>query len=183
MEQADTWKVRNEVASLVAFYRPWLVRRALRLCRDRADAEDLAHEVLVRFFAHFDADLSHDGREAWLATTLRNLFVSSVRHATVERRARLDPVMPGAGDWVAVDLTRPEVLVSQDELAAALARLTAKQREVVTARAAGKRNDEIATAAGIARGAVAKRLHDARARLRHSLVADGSGITRRNSAG
>jgi DNA-directed RNA polymerase specialized sigma24 family protein len=110
---------------------------------------------------------------AWMATALKNAFISSVRKAQVQKRADGDPTFAAA---TGVEKEAPGVLLSDTvtdaQLARAVGMLSRKQRDVFEANAAGKRYAEIAGELGINVNAVAKRLFDARARLRKILVAE-----------
>ncbi len=66
---------------------PALRRRAWRWCRDRAEAEDLAQETVLRALGtapRFDSD---NHLRAWLYTVLRNLFISRRRRDQSAQRA------------------------------------------------------------------------------------------------
>ncbi|WP_226963571.1 sigma-70 family RNA polymerase sigma factor [Nostocoides sp. F2B08] len=73
-----------------------MLRVALSLTRERADAEDLVQESLIRALRALD---SFDGRHprAWLLTIVRRT------HLNMNRRRRPDPV----GDWDVLGDQRP----------------------------------------------------------------------------
>lgn len=66
---------------------PSLSARALRLCRSRADADDLVQETVLRalrFEATFEPGTN---ARAWMFRILDSVFVSRMRSRTRERRA------------------------------------------------------------------------------------------------
>ena len=56
-----------------------LYRGALRLTRNRAQAEDLVQEALVRAFRSFDRFAAGTNCRAWLFTIMRNVFLNQLR--------------------------------------------------------------------------------------------------------
>jgi RNA polymerase sigma-70 factor (ECF subfamily) len=56
-----------------------LYRGALRLTRNRAQAEDLVQEALVRAFRRFDQFTAGTNCRAWLFTIMRNIFFNQRR--------------------------------------------------------------------------------------------------------
>ena len=69
-----------------------LLARAMNVCRDRSDAEDLVQETILRFIQTFEkVAVPPDPRscESWMMTTLINLFYGQCRKRKVqEERAR-----------------------------------------------------------------------------------------------
>lgn len=159
-----------------------LLRVALSLTRRPADAEDLVQDTLIRAYqgmAGFDG--SHP--RAWLLTILRNANVNRNRRrrpellddpaATLDRLVATD----GGGD-------SPEALVVGEIIDAvitdALASLPERFRQVVDlVDVDGLSYAEAAEVLGIPVGTVMSRLHRARARMRHRLVAAGLAPRRR----
>jgi len=159
-----------------------LLRVALSLTRRPADAEDLVQDTLIRAYqgmAGFDG--SHP--RAWLLTILRNANVNRNRRrrpellddpaATLDRLVATD----GGGD-------SPEALVVGESFDAvisdALASLPERFRQVVDlVDVDGLSYAEAAEALGIPVGTVMSRLHRARTRMRHRLVAAGLAPRRR----
>ncbi len=56
-----------------------LYRGALRLTRNRAQAEDLVQEALARAFVSFDRFSAGTNCRAWLFTIMRNVFLNQLR--------------------------------------------------------------------------------------------------------
>ena len=66
---------------------PSLQRRAYRWCRDSAEAQDLAHDTVVRALGKKPSFDSQSHLRAWLYTVLRNLFISRRRRDQSWQRA------------------------------------------------------------------------------------------------
>jgi RNA polymerase sigma-70 factor, ECF subfamily len=153
-----------------------LYRVALRLTRDRNDAEDLVQDTLVRAYRAFDR---FDGRypRAWLLTILRNRFYSDVR----KRRPDLldDEVaqrLPGRDHDGRRDGT--EELALRDDrdpiVREALAALSANHRAVIAlVDLDGLTYQEAADLLQVPVGTVMSRLHRARAKVRARLEQRG----------
>jgi DNA-directed RNA polymerase specialized sigma24 family protein len=80
-KQDDTFKER-----LVALY-PQLFGLALRLCRNDADAHDLAQAAFERGLRYRSLFRSGESPDRWMSTILRRIFVDDYR--TRQRRARV----------------------------------------------------------------------------------------------
>jgi RNA polymerase sigma factor (sigma-70 family) len=147
--------------------RRYLVRRV-----GSALGDELASETFVQAFdgrVRFDAD--RGVVRAWLfgiaANLLRHRARSEERRLRAYARSGVDPVaeeLEGVPARVDAQRTGPR-------LAAALARLSSGEREVVLLYAwAGLSYDEIAVALELPVGTIRSRLSRARARLRHELA-------------
>jgi len=126
----------------------------------------------MKFIAHFkDIPAPEDDARcmAWLATTLRNTFRSNLRKAMVRNSAATDPTLESA--ITPDEAAAPDSLetVTAEEFEQALKCLSEKQLRVFELSQAGKSHIEIGKELGIRTGAVAKRLFDARARLKAEL--------------
>jgi RNA polymerase sigma-70 factor (ECF subfamily) len=152
-------------------FRTSLLRRAKRLVRPGIEAEDLVQEVLADFLVRFrDEEISEAGAKAYLATSLRNLCLLRVRSMQVRRRAVDDPAMQ-VPEVPSPDEAEPSSSqVTDEELANALQGLSEKQKEVYLLHARGERYRDIAHALGLREGTVAKRVFDARQRLKSELL-------------
>jgi RNA polymerase sigma-70 factor (ECF subfamily) len=79
---------RDELSAML----PSLERRALRWCRDAAEAQDLAQDTLLRAL-HSSPTFDSEGHlRAWLFTVLRNLFISRRRRDQSWQRASAELV-------------------------------------------------------------------------------------------
>lgn len=160
----------------VAQRRSKLLAQARYICRNTTDAEDLVQDVVVRFFQSFQQEAACPNErscEAWLVRALNNLFVDQCRRRKVQAQVPLDT------ESDQVDLVAPEpaeqpayASVTDEKFAQALEMLGPKVRVTFELHAAGKKYHEIAESQGIPVGTVAKRLHDARAKLRQLLQPD-----------
>jgi RNA polymerase sigma-70 factor (ECF subfamily) len=175
-EQMQAARRRERFEQLVVPETEIMWRVAVSLTRNRADAEDVVQETLLRAFRSID---TFDGRyaRAWLLTILRN----AERNRHRRRRPELlsDPDM-------AEDLgpsTEPdevEFLAETSEfngvVAAALAELPDVFREVVELVDVNDLSyQEAADLLGVPLGTVMSRLHRGRRRMREALGSVGYG--------
>lgn len=154
---------------------PNLGRVALAMTRNRADAEELVQETLLRAYRGL---ASFDGRhpKAWLLTIMRNAQLNRVRR----RRPELldDPEVPSAltdpgslgrsPEDIVVDGTFAEVV---ERAFLALPENLRRVLELVDI--GGLSYREAAELLGIPVGTVMSRLHRARTRIRKDLAAAG----------
>lgn len=157
---------------LASRYLERIRRIALRLTRDRDEADDLTQDVMVRVLAnlHRYEPGTFDG---WLYRITRNLFLDGIRrrrHVDLQTLPDGDwrqPVQPGPGPG-----EQAEAAVLRDEISDALARLPEHLRTVVSLRDLEDRTyAEIADAIGRPVGTVRSRLHRGRRQLRAVLEA------------
>jgi len=154
--------------------RTWLLAQALNVCRNRTDAEDLVQESLLRFIQAFEKVESLPNErlcEGWLITTLTNLFKDQCRKRTIQVNNAKElswkneaTVAPEPASQSACDT------VTDEEFTKALGVLSPKSRATFELHAAGMKYQDISRAQGIPIGTVAKRLHDARLKLRALLL-------------
>jgi RNA polymerase sigma-70 factor (ECF subfamily) len=144
------------------------------MCYGRTDPEDLVQDVLSKYVITFkDGPLpSEQSSMAWLATALKNAFISYLRKQGVHLRAEPDPALQEAVAPAPPEQETPPLsaTISDDELEQAMEALSDKQRQVLEASARGLRYKEIAQELGIREGTVAKRVFDARKALRAKLI-------------
>jgi RNA polymerase sigma-70 factor (ECF subfamily) len=156
--------------------RTWLLAQALNVCRNMTDAEDLVQEASLRFIQSFEkVESLPDERvcEGWLVTTITNLFTDQCRKRKIqesgakelsfkrEAAEAQEPASPSAYDTV-----------TDEKFAQALSSLSPKIRATFEMHAAGVKYQDISREQGIPIGTVAKRLHDARVKLREFLKSD-----------
>jgi RNA polymerase sigma-70 factor (ECF subfamily) len=152
-----------------------LLRVARTLTSRPADAEDLVQDTLLRAYQAIDRfDGAHP--RAWLLTILRNTHISRNRR----RRPELLDDQDAAFGRLAAEggADSPEGLVVGSTFDAviteALDALPDRYRQVVTlVDIDGLSYAEAAEAIGVPEGTVMSRLHRARTRMRHRLVAAG----------
>jgi RNA polymerase sigma-70 factor, ECF subfamily len=147
---------------------PYLHRMVRRWYRDKADADDLVQDTLLRALANAHLWLPGSDLRAWLFTIMRNQFranmVRASRSASLLRQFALD-------DYGAAD-DRPEARLVLRDVEGALRRLPKKQRTaVMLAGLEGKSYVEVAETMGLSVGSV--RCHLARGRNRLRAVLHG----------
>jgi len=173
-------------------YRAQLYPTALRLTRNRADADDLVQETFTRAYASFSRFTPGSNARAWLYRILTNTFLTNCR----KRQRELRPL--SAGDLPDWQLTRaaahPTAGLKAAETEAlehlpdpriqrALRRLSSDFRTAVyLADIEGYACKEIAGLMGTPLGTVVSRIHRARRQLRwllrdHPAARKGRGPT------
>ena len=146
--------------------RPDLVRFAFWLARDRALAEDVVQEALLRAWKSFDALEDEAKAKQWMLTIVRR------EHARVWERKRLE-----VADLDTLVRAEADVLAAEDDAAVgemreALFKLEDDYREPLVLQVMmGYSTEEIADHMGLTRGAVLTRLFRARQKLRKVLGA------------
>lgn len=157
-----------------------LYRLAWRLTSQKAEAEDLFQELLIKAYGKLDDLIYIDEPGSWLSRMMYNLFIDERRRYA---RRRLHTLEEGdmSGDGLA-GLPGPdnpawnqERLERINALDAALSMLSDEHRLIVLLHdTEGYKLEEIQTLIGVPIGTVKSRLHRARARLREILRADGT---------
>lgn len=154
-----------------------LYRGALRLTGNRADAEDIVQEALLRAFRSFDRFDPGTNCRAWLFRIMRNVFLNRIRRAPEVPHDdtffdRPDwPDSPGAPLADAGPEEEFFQTVLHGDVERALRTLPQGFREVVMlADLEGFTYKEVAEALGCPIGTVMSRLHRARRLLRRSLA-------------
>jgi RNA polymerase sigma-70 factor (ECF subfamily) len=158
-----------------------LYRRALRMCRNHADAEDLVQETMTRAYARFDSFQSGTNLKAWLLRILTNIYINGYR------QKRRQPVQYSTEYLTDQDLTEANArsaasamrsaedhalaLLPDSDIKAALQALPAPFREAIYyADVQGLPYDEVAALMNSPRGTVMSRLHRGRRQLRTLLA-------------
>jgi RNA polymerase sigma factor (sigma-70 family) len=152
-------------AEVVAFVRreqPRLVRAADLLLGDRAVAEEIAQEALLRAVSRWEHVSGLASPGGWTHRVAINLATSQLRRRRVERRAR---GRIARGDVSPAPDTATAVAVRE-----ALAELSEPHRRVLVLRyVLDWTTAEIAHEDGVSEDAIRQRLHRARAALRDQL--------------
>ena len=154
----------------VVFDRHW--PRIHRYCVVRAGppGEDVAAET---FRVAFDRRSDYDGRAdaaPWLYGIATNLLRTWFRSAARRERALRRSASPTEGEHPEDVLQRAEAQRLGPELATALGRLTAEERDALLLHACAELTyDQIARATGVPIGTVRSRIHRARTRVRAHL--------------
>jgi RNA polymerase sigma-70 factor (ECF subfamily) len=147
-----------------------LYRAARALCGSREEAEDLVQETFARVLRR-PRTLRADDDSGYLLRALRNTFVSTRR--TASRRPRTEPC-PDQLDFVEDrHALTPEASVEAAEVHAAISVLPDDFRDALVAiDVVGLSYREAARALGVREATIATRLHRARQRVAHALLAD-----------
>jgi RNA polymerase sigma-70 factor, ECF subfamily len=162
----------HQLEALLARQRRWLLVQARDLCRNPVDAEDLVQETVMRFLATFGQVASPPDESAcasWLTTTLTRCFYDQLRRQRTRERAASEPTL-----WEEAVSPEPSACalfdrISDEQFSSAVQTLSPVARATFELHARGRKYKEIAQELGIREGTVAKRLHDARAKLRKLL--------------
>lgn len=157
---------RDELTS----HLPALRAFALSLARNRATADDMMQDTVLKAWSNMDKFEPGTNMRAWLFTILRNNFYTSRRKLNREV-ADVDNVF---SDTLAVKPDHDGRLQMRD-FKEALAHLPDEQREaLMLVGAAGFSYEEAAETCGVATGTIKSRVNRARAKLTELLALDGS---------
>ncbi len=158
-----------------------MLRVAQSLTRNRADAEDLVQDTLLRAYKAIDR---FDGRfpRAWLLTILRNTHINRNRRRRPELLRDPDTQLERLAQSPESDeATRPDRFVDLEfdaDLEAALASLSEPFAEVIElVDVDGLAYAEAAEVLGVPIGTVMSRLHRARKKVRGQLRRSGAAPT------
>jgi RNA polymerase sigma-70 factor, ECF subfamily len=160
------YNLKKEILELL----PALRAFARSLTSNRAEADDLVQETVVKAWGNFDKFVPGSNMRAWLFTILRNTYYSTVRK-------RRHEVVDATGAWAARVATRPrqESLIAWQDLQSMLALLPDEQREaLILVGAAGLSYEEAAKVCGCALGTIKSRVNRGRARLLTLMKLDDS---------
>ncbi len=140
---------------------PALRAFARSLTNNRAEADDLVQESLMKAWANRRQFRPGSNLRAWLFTIIRNTYYTSLRHRKRE--------VEDASGWAASQLTiapDQEWTITVKSVQHALRNLPAEQGEaLVLVAAAGFTYEEAAEICGCALGTIKSRVHRGRARL------------------
>ena len=156
-----------------------LYRTALRMTRNRQDAEDLVQETYLRAYRSFEQFTPGTNLRAWLFRILTNAYINRYRKASTQphiasledgEEFSLYRQLGSAGD--ASDNVEAEVLdrIAAQDVRAAIEQLPAPYRlAVLLADVEGLSYNEMAEAMNVKKGTVMSRLFRGRKLLQKSL--------------
>ena len=158
-------KRRQRFDSLVAVYYPDMFRYAAWLSRDKAIAEDVVQEALLRAWKSLDALRDDDAAKHWLLTIVRR------ENARYFERRRLETVdIDDLSPAQAAELAESPNEELRD-MRAAILQLDDDYREPLVLQVLmGYSTSEIGAMMGLTQGAVLTRLHRARNKLMDSMT-------------
>ena len=168
MTSSSTEGVRRQrFDSLVAVYYPDMFRYAAWLCRDRAIAEDVVQEALLRAWKSLDSLRDEAAAKQWLLTIVRR------ENARYFERRRLETVdidnLSAAQAALLAEAPNEELA----DMRQAIFELDDDYREPLVLQVLmGYSTNEIAEMMGLKQGAVLTRLHRARHKLMDSMAND-----------
>lgn len=149
---------------------PQLYRIAFRLTRNSSDAQDLVQETYLKMWSSRERLDSVDNPQAFAVTTLRNLFVDSVRRRPQDSPSALTAdELPLASD---IDIGRQvESADALDKVVILIDRLPATQREVMKMRdLADLSFEDIEAATGLSPGNIRTLLSRARKKIKEQYL-------------
>ena len=169
-DEPATWDADTALEQLYALHWRSLVRLAVLVVHDQAQAEEIAQDAFIALHARWRRLRDPDKALAYLRQTVVNRSRSVLRHRAVVHRhvqatGSAGPVdLPGSDETAVASERRARVLT-------ALQALPDRQREVMALRYyAGLSEAEIADALGISRGAVKSHASRGAVALRASLT-------------
>lgn len=180
MSRAEKRADLEEFERTILDHAPSLMSVACRLGRNRAEAEDLVQDTLVKALRARDQYESGTNLKAWLLKILKNTFINRYRRSGLERAVLDGPdADPLADGWIGADTLRamrdPEGQalrpVIQQEIVRALDQMPEEFRMVVVLADVEELSyREIADMMGCPIGTVMSRLHRGRRLLKASLI-------------
>jgi len=127
------------------------------LCRDRAEAEDLVQEVMLRALQHRHQFEPGTNIKAWLRAIMRNTHL--LRNRRRWREADYDPEV---AERRLLCVSDPMIAMELDDVRRALRLMPPRYREALVLAAGGTSYDEMSGIFGCAIGTVKSRLSRAR---------------------
>jgi RNA polymerase sigma-70 factor (ECF subfamily) len=180
MSRAESRTSLEEFERTILEHTPNLLAVACRLGRNRAEAEDLVQDTLVKALRARDQYESGTNLKAWLLKILKNTFINRYRRSGLEKTVLEGPdADPLADGWIGASTLRamrdPESQalrpVIQQEIVRALDAIPEEFRMVVLLADVEELSyREIADLIGCPIGTVMSRLHRGRRLLKASLI-------------
>jgi RNA polymerase sigma-70 factor, ECF subfamily len=156
----------------VSPYRGTLRAQALRLTKNRSDAEDLLQEMMLRAWRYWPLYREQDNCRAWLQRIMLNTFCSQRRAYARKKRLLAGYALAQDAAVEATALGDPQGLLSQEQVSHSLSVLKPEQARILRLVDMDERSyREAAAELACPVGTVMSRLHRARRALR-SLLAD-----------
>ena len=163
----------------MSLHRQALTLQALRLTRNRSDAEDLLQEVSLRAWRYWPLYREQDNCRAWLQRILLNTFCSERRAYARKKRllasyALAQAAAAEASSAQAAAASAPQQILSSDQVCVTLSVLKPEQARILKLVDMDERSyREAAAELECPVGTVMSRLHRARRALRQLLASEG----------
>jgi RNA polymerase sigma-70 factor (ECF subfamily) len=178
---------REAVDRLLAAARPRLCAVALKMVRDRDEAEDVVQEAMLKAWRHVGRFEGRAALSTWLHRIVVNTAVDrlrSRRHGITSSGSSQDVPDEEQRTTEVVHAETPEDLLARAQTSAvvlgAIRRLSPVHQEVLSLRELeGESYQSIADIARCPVGTVMSRLHHARHRLAQTLASEHSGLLSR----
>jgi RNA polymerase sigma-70 factor (ECF subfamily) len=160
---------RRKFDRIVGVFHQDMYRYAIWLCRDKAIAEDVVQESMLRAWKSLDALRDEDAAKPWLLTIVRRENARWFERRRLET-VDIDELTPSQEAMLADE---PDEQL--DELRAAIFELDDDYREPLVLQVLmGYDTNEIAEVMGLKQGAVLTRLHRARLKLKDAVLQQGA---------
>ncbi len=130
---------------------------ALRLCRDRCEADDLVQDTMLRAIEKREQFQQGTNLTAWLFTICRNMFLSDKRKKRMlaeDAEGIFTAYLPSSADTLGA-------LEAKDAISH-IVLLPAMYQRVLMLASSGQSYDQMAEAVGVSVGTIKSRLHRAR---------------------
>ena len=167
---------RRKFDRLVAVFHPDMYRYAAWLCRDKAIAEDVVQEALLRAWKSLDALRDDAAAKPWLLTIVRR------ENARYFERRRLETVdidnLTASQAAMLAEAPNEEI----DDLRESIYGLEDDYREPLVLQVLmGYSTAEIGELMGLKQGAVLTRLHRARLKLKDKVAREDRSVSQRTT--
>jgi RNA polymerase sigma-70 factor (ECF subfamily) len=160
---------RRKFDKIVGVFHQDMYRYAIWLCRDKAIAEDVVQESMLRAWKSLDALREEDAAKPWLLTIVRRENARWFERRRLET-VDIDDLTPSQEAMLAEE---PDEQL--DDLRAAIFELDEDYREPLVLQVLmGYDTNEIAEVMGLKQGAVLTRLHRARLKLKDAVQQRGA---------
>ena len=168
---------RADFAAEAMQYAPQLYSAALRMTRNRADAEDLVQETFAKVLAK-PRRIRNEDDIGYLLGVLRNTFISSRRSAA--RRLSPEALAEGFEPADPSSASRPDSAAEAREVFAVIASLSEAFREALVAvDVVGLTHGEAAELLGAKEATITSRLFRARAQVARGMESGPESVQRR----
>ncbi len=166
---SDASAESKDLVTAISEHLPRLRRRAVRMCRSEADADDIVQDALIRALRGRHQLRSVDRAGGWLLTIVSTTVIDRARRRRVRPLEVELAVEPAA--HVTDDDEQPWAHLSIDDVRAAVAALPDDVRDTYRLFALeGRDYAAIAAALGVPKATVGTRIHRARRQLKAALT-------------